>query len=44
LEQEVKNIGEKLKDLEIQQKGLEEKIKLFDSETEQQAVFDCSKI
>ena len=44
LEQEVKNISEKLKDLEIQQKGLEEKIKLFDSETEQQAVFDCSKI
>ncbi|MCX6823228.1 MAG: hypothetical protein NTX91_04550 [candidate division SR1 bacterium] len=44
LEQEVKNIGEKIKDLEIQQKNLDEKIKLFDSETEQQATFDCSKI
>ncbi|MEI8092033.1 MAG: hypothetical protein WCG98_07745 [bacterium] len=44
LEQEVENIGEKIKDLEIQQKSLDEKIKLFDSETEQQATFDCSKI
>lgn len=44
LEQEVKNTKEKIKDLEIQQKNLDEKIKLFDSETEQQATFDCSKI
>ncbi len=44
LEQEVKNIGEKVKDLEVQQKSLDEKIQLFDSETEQQATFDCSKI
>lgn len=44
LEQEVKNIGEKIKDLETQQKNLDEKIQLFDSETEQQATFDCSKI
>jgi hypothetical protein len=44
LEQEVKNISEKIKDLEVQQKNLDEKIQLFDSETEQQATFDCSKI
>ncbi len=44
LEQELKNIGEKVKDLEFQQKNLDEKIVLFDSETEQQATFDCSKI
>ena len=44
LEQEVKNIGEKVKDLEVQQKNLDEKIQLFESETEQQATFDCSKI
>lgn len=44
LEQEVKNISEKIKDLHDQQKSLDEKIKLFDSETEQQATFDCSKI
>lgn len=44
LEQEVKNIGEKVKDLEAQQKNRDEKIQLFDSETEQQATFDCNKI
>lgn len=44
LEQEVKNISEKIKYLETQQKNLDEKTQLFDSETEQQATFDCSKI
>lgn len=40
----VKNIGEKLKDLQEQALRLTEKITVFDQETEQQATFDCSKI